>query len=307
MREVRFSYPARRGQPASEALRGIDASIPTCQSVAILGPNGSGKSTLMKLICGLLPLQAGSIEVLGLHSPQAAREALGVVFQSPGLDRHMTVRENLRDQAVLYAVERHAASQRIDAALARLGLESRHDQLVRTLSGGLIRQVDLVRALIHEPRLLLLDEPTAGLDPIARDRFLDQMQAQREERGLTILMSTHLVDEAERCERVLLMHRGQIVADASPAELRRQAGAARITVLDRQWQPPAGESSNWRQRAGLWRLAPSSEPEVAQVAASRLAQAGIAYSMTQPTLTDFFEELTGDTFDQREGSEEATR
>ncbi|SRR5690606_27374430 len=292
---VRFTYPGRRGQQPFEALRGVDLTIPAGQTVAMLGPNGSGKSTLMKLISGLLPLQhnGGSISVFGSQNIRDIRRQIGVVFQNEGLDRHMTVFENLRDQASLYGLRGEKAKAIIDEELAHADLMDRRNALVKTLSKGLARRVDLCRAVLHRPRLLMLDEPTVGLDPTARERFLNQLEQWRNQRSLTVLMSTHLVDEADRHDRVVLMHQGQLVADDSPANLRRQAGVRRVTVMDTHWQPPAETREKWRRSSTGWIFRLEANGEQARQLAAQLTDAGVPYSMAPPTLADVFEHLTG--------------
>ncbi len=292
-RDLRFTYPARRRQPAREALRGVTLEIADGQSVALLGPNGSGKSTLIHVITGLTSPSAGQA-MLFARPPASARDLLGVVFQSPGLDRHMTVWENLRDSATLYGIDAAAARSTIESLLRDLRLDDRRDALVKTLSGGLARRVDLCRALLSRPRLLILDEPTAGLDPVARKEFLDHVESRRAGGGagdLTILMSTHLTDEADRADRVIMLHEGRVVADDAPAALRKQLGARRVTVYDAAWTPTA-DTDRWRRVPGGWTRDLQNDDETALIASS-LAQRGAPFSIAPPTLDDVFEQLTG--------------
>jgi ABC-2 type transport system ATP-binding protein len=296
IRGVRFKYPARRGQPAHEALRGIDLQIEEGQAVAMLGPNGSGKSTLFKVICGLLPRpKAGEIRVFDSSADADIRQSIGVVFQNEGLDRHMTVRENLRDQAILYGIPATAAETYIDEQLRASQLSDRRRTRVKALSKGLARRVDLIRAMLHRPRLLILDEPTVGLDPVARERFLEQLLQERRQHNLTVLLSTHLVDEAERHDRVLLMHEGRIVADGTPVKLRRQAGVRRVMVTDEAWTPPHDQIKQWsRSVSGAgWVMLLEEDGELARRIASQLADVGVPFSIAPPTLADVFEQLTG--------------
>ncbi len=290
--DVKLTYPARRRQTQRIALNGVSLEVQPGHSVALLGPNGSGKSTLMRVLCGLLPSDSGTVRVFGEQSPAARRRALGVVFQSDSLDPHLTVRENLRDQATLYGITATEARQRIDDTLDEAELTDRRDDLVKTLSLGLARRVDLCRALLHRPPLLLLDEPTVGLDPTARERFLAMIDQRRAADNLTVLMSTHLMDEADRQDRVILLHEGRIVADGSPAALRSNLGAMLVTVHDSTWQPPA-DAGSWQRAAGTWTMPLSDDVDVLRATAADLAEARVPYSVAPPTLADVFEHFTG--------------
>lgn len=298
-----FTYPARRRQPARQALREINLVIDAGQSVALLGPNGSGKSTLIRLITGIATPTSGSVRVLDAE-PHEARRSLSVVFQHPGLDEHMTVWENLRDSAALFGISSNVARQQTDALLNELRLSDRRDALVKSLSGGLARRVDLCRALLTQPRLLVLDEPTTGLDPTARREFLDHIAQRRAgDRDLTLLMTTHLIDEAERMDRVLMLHDGRIVADGSPAELRRQLGVRRVTVHDARWQPQAGDAARWTRSNEGW-IRDLNADDATSAIARDLAESGAAFSIAPPTLADAYERLTGARLEAERAHEE---
>jgi ABC-2 type transport system ATP-binding protein len=303
VRGVRFTYPARRRQPARVALHGVDLAIAQGQAVAMLGPNGSGKSTLMKIIAGLLVPEAGEVELFGSRELNDIRRSLGVVFQTEGLDRHMTVAENLRDQASLYGIASGEAKAIISTELKKAGLEDRRGSLVKTLSKGLARRVDLCRAVLHKPRLLMLDEPTVGLDPMARENFLGMLETRRNEDGLTILMSTHLVDEADRCDRVLLLHEGRIIADDTPGALRNQLGRRRIMVMDTAWRPAVAD--RWERTSAGWAMSVDEDVEHAQRVAGELIEAGVTYTIAPPTLADVFESLTGASLESGDGRNES--
>ena len=295
---VSFTYAARRRQPAQRALDDISLRVPPGQLVALLGPNGSGKSTLMRLVCALLEPQAGRMVSFGHSAPAAIRSRLGVVFQAASLDRHLTVIENLRDQAALFGMRGSTARQRIMRELADAGLGDRADSLVKTLSGGLKRRADLVRALLHDPLLLLLDEPTVGLDPAAREQFLQSVESRRSTRSMAVLLSTHLIDEADRCDRVVLMHQGRIVADDSPQALRRRLGSMRVTVANDGerggGEPPRIDGVSWTGSAGSWSASLDDDADRARRVAAELAGRGTAFSIAPPTLADLFQHLTGE-------------
>ena len=216
-----------------EALRSVTLDVPTGALYGLLGPNGSGKTTLFRILSTLMPPSEGDARVFGLDTtqrPEAVRNRLGVVFQDPALDEALTVRENLRFQASLYGLSGGDRRDRIDDLLTRLDVADRADDRVEALSGGLKRRVDLARGLLHRPDLLLLDEPTTGLDPGARRAFWTAIDRLREAEGTTLLLATHLMDEAERCDRVGILSDGALVADGTPAALKAELGDQTLWV-----------------------------------------------------------------------------
>jgi ABC-2 type transport system ATP-binding protein len=197
----------------------------------LLGPNGAGKSTLFQLLSGLFLPDSGKIEVMGhdmSRDPVPALAQLGIVFQQPTLDLELTVTANLMFHAGLHGMPRTGAHARVDDELARLGLVDRADDKAAKLSGGNRRRVELARALLHEPRVLLMDEPTVGLDPASRSDLLKLMLGMRAERQVAVLWATHLCDEVADADRVIVLHRGKVLADTSPAELVASARTATI-------------------------------------------------------------------------------
>ncbi len=207
------------------ALAGVDLAVAPTERVALLGPNGSGKTTLLRIASTRLAPEAGRVAVAGHDvetEPDAVRRRVGVVFQSPALDGALTVREALRFQAALVRVPRAELSLRVDVALADAGLTDRASDRVGTLSGGLLRRLDLARGLLHRPALALLDEPTTGLDPLARDTFWSVLDRRRADGAQ--LIATHLMDEAARCDRVVILDRGRVVADGTPQALTAALG-----------------------------------------------------------------------------------
>jgi ABC-2 type transport system ATP-binding protein len=216
---------------AIRAVDGVSFTTSAGEFIALLGPNGAGKTTLFQLLSGLFVPDSGRIEVMGhdmLRDPVPALAKLGIVFQQPTLDLELTVTGNLLFHAGLHGIPRAVARTRIEAELVRLGLAERaHDKTIQ-LSGGNRRRVELARALLHEPRVLLMDEATVGLDPASRGDLRKLMLAMRAERSVAVLWATHLCDEVADADRVIVLHRGKVLADTTPGEFIKSAGAATI-------------------------------------------------------------------------------
>jgi ABC-2 type transport system ATP-binding protein len=208
------------------ALQSLSLQVGRGEFVALLGPNGAGKSTLFQVLTGLFAADSGEVEVAGhslRHSAGAALRHIGVVFQQIALDLDLSVRRNLLFQADLQGVPRRVALARIAAGCARLGL-TELDRKVRELSGGNRRKVELVRAGLHQPSVLLMDEATVGLDPKSRRDLLGALHADVRERGVSVLWATHWVEEAEGADRVLVLHKGSLLADGTPGEVTAALG-----------------------------------------------------------------------------------
>jgi ABC-2 type transport system ATP-binding protein len=213
------------------AVDGVSLQARGGEFIALLGPNGAGKSTLFQLLSGLFTADSGRIEVMGHDMSRNAVPALaelGIVFQQPTLDLELTVTANLLFHAGLHGMPRPVAQMRIADALRRLGLNERAGDKAAKLSGGNRRRVELARALLHEPRVLLMDEPTVGLDPASRADLLKLLLNMRAERSVAVLWATHLCDEVADADRVIVLHRGKVLADTTPAQLVSSAGAASI-------------------------------------------------------------------------------
>jgi ABC-2 type transport system ATP-binding protein len=213
------------------AVDGVSLAAHAGEFIALLGPNGAGKSTLFQLLSGLFTADSGRIEVMGhdmSRDPVPALAGLGIVFQQPTLDLELSVTANLLFHAGLHGMPRALALRRIEEELAQLGLKERAHDKTAQLSGGNRRRVELARALLHQPRLLLMDEPTVGLDPASRADLLKQLLIMRRERQVAILWATHLCDEVPDADRVIVLHRGKVLADTTPARLIAGAGAATI-------------------------------------------------------------------------------
>jgi lipooligosaccharide transport system ATP-binding protein len=238
---------------AITAVDGLDLDVPEGTCVGLLGPNGAGKSTTMRLLTAQAIADEGELEVLGYRLPDESKQAraqLGVTPQLDNLDTTLTVEQNLLVFAHLYRIGRHERREAIDRALRLAKLEDRRDTRVDKLSGGMRRRLLIARSLVHRPRLVLLDEPTVGLDPQVRQELWALIDALRSE-GTTLLMSTHYIEEAQRlCDTVLIMSHGKAVAAGSPAELvRRHAGSEVLEVYGppQRLQEVEAEAS----RAGL--------------------------------------------------------
>jgi len=213
------------------AVDGVSFSAAPGEFIALLGPNGAGKTTLFQLLSGLFVPDSGRVEIMGqdmARNPVPALAMLGIVFQQPALDLELSVTGNLLFHAGLHGMPRAPAKERIAAELARLGLAERAHDKASQLSGGNRRRVELARALLHDPRVLLMDEATVGLDPASRSDLLKLMLALRQERSVAVLWATHLCDEVAGADRVIVLHCGKVLADTTPAELISRTGATTI-------------------------------------------------------------------------------
>ena len=212
---------------AVTALDRVSLSVAGAEFVALLGLNGAGKTTLFQLLSGLFVADGGNIRIHGYdisRDPVPALAGIGIVFQQPTLDLDLSVRANLRFHAGLHGIPRALREQRIAAAMARLGLEDAAQRKARELSGGNRRRVELARALLHEPRLVLMDEPTVGLDPATRRDLLQHVLRLKSDQGVGVLWATHLIDEAESADRVIILHRGEVLRVGTPRSLAAEAG-----------------------------------------------------------------------------------
>jgi len=290
------------------ALAGVSFEVQPGEIFGFLGPNGSGKTTLFRILSTLIAPQEGKVT---LHLPPqqfdlltdrtAIRRQIGVVFQSPSLDKQLTAEENLRHHGHLYGLHGEELERRIDEMLSRVGLAQRPTELVGTFSGGMRRRVELAKGLLTRPRILLLDEPSTGLDPGARIDLWRYLREIRQGAGVTILVTTHLMDEAEHCDRLAIMDAGKLAACDTPAALKNQIGADVITLTT---DDAAGLASAVRERFGI---------EVEQVDSTvriererghefipQLVEAFVgrirSVSLGKPTLEDVFIRITGHGF-----------
>jgi ABC-2 type transport system ATP-binding protein len=318
-RKPRAKHSAPLAQPETSprtlALDDVSLSVGAGEIFGILGPNGSGKTTLFRILATLLrPLNpaghCGSVAIFGhdcVTDAARVREQLGVVFQAPSLDGKLTARENLMHQGHLYGLRGPDLDHRIDEQLAYFALTDRRDELVERFSGGMRRRVELAKALLHRPPLLLLDEPATGLDPGARHDLWRQLLQLRNERRQTVALTTHLMDEADRCDRLAVMSQGRLVAIDTPANLKARIGGDVITLaiaggdaavesvragIEQRfgpWQPGAAPTA----MAGRIRLerpqGASFIPALAEAFPGRFD----SITVGQPTLEDVFLHLTG--------------
>jgi len=286
------------------ALTDVSFSIAHGEIFGFLGPNGGGKTTLFKLLSTLVPIQSGRAVMLGhdlADNTIAVRRRLGVVFQHPSLDGKLTVAENLAHHGRLYGIWGRKLREDAAAALSRLGLAARANDLVETLSGGLQRRVELAKSLLHKPDLLLLDEPSTGLDPAARREFSNYLGHLRERDGVTVVLTTHYLEEAERCDRIAILDGGRLVAMAPPGELKARVGGDVVVIR--------GAAPEALQRKLLQRLKLKSQivdgtvrierprgHELVREVVEAFGDEIDSVSFGKPTLEDAFVHLTGHQF-----------
>ena len=219
-----------------QALIDVTFSADAGSSFALLGPNGGGKTTLFRIITTLLPTTPGHVSVFGhdiASDAQQIRRVMGVVFQSPALDSRVTVAENLKTHGHLYGLRGKRLATRITDVLTLVALADRAQDFVGTLSGGLQRRVEIAKALLPEPKLLVLDEPSTGLDPGARRELWDHLDNLKHTLGTTVMLTTHLMDEAEKSDRVAVLHEGHLVALGSPDDLVAEIGGDVIMITSK--------------------------------------------------------------------------
>ena len=216
------------------ALSDVSFRVEKGEIFGLLGPNGGGKSTTFRILSTMMLPSEGRAVIAGkdvVKQPAEVRRRIGVVFQSQSLDKALTVEENLRAQGHLHGLSGGRLNARMSKAMVRLGLDARRKDLVETLSGGLRRRVEIAKALLHEPQVLLMDEASTGLDPGARRELWQYVLELRDHEGVTILLTTHILDEADRCDRLVLLHEGRIVAEGAPARLKQKVSGD-VVVLE---------------------------------------------------------------------------
>jgi ABC-2 type transport system ATP-binding protein len=290
------------------ALEDLDLAVERGEIVGLLGPNGSGKTTLFRVLCTLLQPTAGTARVLEydtVRDADAVRRSIGVVFQSPSLDRKLSARENLVHQGRLYGLGGPELRRRVETRLQEVGLSERADERTEKLSGGLRRRIELAKGLLHRPEVLLLDEPTGALDPGARIDFWQTLRRIREEAGVTVLCTTHLIEEAGRCDRICILDRGRLVAFDAPDALKSRIGGEVVTIAS---SDPEALCRDLEERfggqprvvGGRVRLeredGPAFFPELFAAFPGRIDSVTVA----RPSLEDVFIHLTGHRFEVEE-------
>lgn len=288
------------------ALDGLSFEVTRGEVFALLGPNGGGKTTLFRILTTLMRPSGGSARIFGIpvtERPAEVRRQIGVVFQQPSLDPKLSVRENMIHHGHIYGMHGRYLREEATIQLNRFGLTSRADDIAETLSGGLQRRVELAKALLPNPDMLFLDEPSTGLDPGARLDFGAELQRLRAEQGATIVLTTHIMEEADRCDRVAIIHEGHLVALGKPDELKHRLGgevisieannaeALRQRVQERfGWEGQVVDSTLRIELPGAHALV----PQLLEAFASEVK----TLTLGQPTLEDVFVHETGRRFSE---------
>ena len=289
------------------ALDDLSLRVNEGEIFGFLGPNGSGKTTLFRILSTLIAAPPGKVRILDIDPAvdrDAIRACIGVVFQSPSLDKQLTAEENLIHQGHLYGLQGHDLRQRVQTALAAVGLTERSRELVSQFSGGMRRRVEVAKGLLHSPRVLLLDEPSTGLDPAARIEMWRHFRQINSE-GVTILLTTHLMEEADRCTRLAFLERGRLLACDSPAALKDRIGGDVITITTSRL-PEVRSALHDRlgveaqEVDGALRLERHEGhrfvPQLTEAAPGLID----SISVGKPTLEDVFIQLTGQRFKDQE-------
>ena len=287
------------------ALDDVSFDVRPAELFGLLGPNGSGKTTLFRILSTLMIPTAGRAEVMGCDAakdPASLRRQIGVVFQAPSVDAKLTAYENLWHQGHLYGLRGAALQQRIGEMLARVGLADRAKERVETFSGGMQRRIELAKGLLHHPGVLLLDEPTTGLDPGARRDLWQYLQVLRDEEHVSVLVTTHLMEEAERCDRLAILNEGKLVALGTPAELKSEIGGD-VILLDAA-RDAALLAEHIRARFGVEAAVLGNQVRIEREGGHRFVPDVVeafpgeiqAISVSKPALEDVFIHRTGHKF-----------
>jgi ABC-2 type transport system ATP-binding protein len=295
------------------ALDNVSFEVLPNELFALLGPNGAGKTTLLHILCTILKPDSGTARINGvdvIKNPLAGRRNLGIVFQEPSLDDRLTVFENLNFHGLVYGVPAARRRQRIDEMLALVELSDWRDRLVRTLSSGMKRRLEVARALIHDARVLFLDEPTVGLDAQSRERFWQYVRRLRQEREVTVIVTTHYIEEVESCDRVCIIDKGRILAQDTPASLKAAHGQQLLRVVAREDATAAEIVSTYPDlavRTDAEIVLKSSGDAFAESFLARYGSRVRKLVVEEPSLESVFLSLTGrELRDQAAGARELT-
>jgi len=299
LRGLEFSYGERK------ALKGVSFSVGAGKIAGLLGPNGGGKTTTFRILSTLIRPESGTAAIFGRNvvaDPYGVRRLIGVVFQNRSLDLELSVRENLVHQGHLYGLHGRTLSQRIAQLAERFGIKDRLSERAKSLSGGLQRRVDLAKALLSQPRLLLLDEPTNGLDPKVSRDFWNLLQDLNRSEGMSILLTTHSMEEAERCDELIILADGTVVTEGTPSALKQKVGPEIVTLRSQ-----TAEELCERIRSefsleptlveGVIRIEHDNGHELVSKLANRFEELIESVTVSRATLEDVFIRETGRTLD----------
>ena len=295
MDNIRHRYEGR------VALDGVSFQVRSAELFGLLGPNGSGKTTLFRILSTLMLPSEGRATILGRDAakdPNGLRRQIGVVFQAQSVDVKLSAYENLRHQGHLYGLSGSALRARIQEMLGRVGLADRANERVETFSGGMQRRVELAKGLLHHPSVLLLDEPTTGLDPGARRDLWQYLRILRDEERVTVIVTTHLMEEAERCDRLAILNQGKVVALGTPAELKHEIGGDVILL---EADDAESLAQRIRPRFGVEAVVLAGKVRIERENGHRFITDVVeafpgeiqSVSVSKPTLEDVFIRLTG--------------
>lgn len=303
-----YKYPGQK----KPALNKLSLLVPNGSIFGIVGPNGGGKSTTFKILSTLILPQQGTVELWGidlLKNPGKVRSLLGVVFQAPALDKKLTVEENLFHQGHLYGMRGKILVERTEFLLKRLGLWEKRDEKTENLSGGQKRRLEITKSLLHHPKMLILDEPTTGLDPLARKEVWNYLKFLREKEQMTILVTTHLLEEAEDCDEIALIDKGKVICHGKPSTLRHDLGGNLVSVRTLRAKNLAEKiskkfSPDIKDLGQEIRIQPNDISSFLDYLIKDCANDFDSFTVGKPTLEDLFIEKTGHKFwDENEVTE----
>ena len=280
-----------------EALRGVTFHVKWGEIFGFLGPNGAGKTTTIMILTTLLEPTSGEAYVASYHvvrEKKKVRENIGVVFQDPALDSYLTAYENMYIHGKLYGLRGQELKERIEEALKFFDLWEHKDKIVRNLSGGMRRRLEIARAMLHEPRVLFMDEPTLGLDPHSRNKVWEHIRTLNKEKGVTIFLTTHYMDEAdELCDHIAIIDKGKIIAQGTPEELKRMVGKHLIIVKTEKEAPcPPGYKCE-KKDSKLLISVDDAAKEIVKIIEYLKDYNILELDVRKPTLNEVFLALTG--------------